>query len=87
MPSLGGKKNPKSSRTNPKENPAKGPAAATFRRFSRLGTIFTILVIVPKEPICQQTVHQNLSVLAEENQTKPVCTRRSKNACLMRSKT
>jgi hypothetical protein len=49
--------NPKSKRTIPKENPAKGPAAATFRRSSRLGTIFTILVIVPKEPICQQIAH------------------------------
>lgn len=53
-PSLGGKMNPKSKRTMPKANPANGPAAATLRRSSRLGTIFTILVIVPKEPICQQ---------------------------------
>lgn len=58
IPSEGGKKNPKSKRTRPKENPAKGPAIATFRRSSRFGTIFRILVIAPKEPIC----HQNSSL-------------------------
>lgn len=54
IPSLGGKINPKSKRTKPKPNPAKGPATATFRRSSRFGTIFKILVIAPKEPICHQ---------------------------------
>lgn len=57
-PSVGGKMNPKSKRTRPSENPAKGPAIATFRRSSRLDTIFTILVIAPNEPIC----HQNNSL-------------------------
>lgn len=50
--------NPKSKRTRPSENPAKGPAVATFRRSSRLDTIFIILVMAPKEPIC----HQNNSL-------------------------
>lgn len=54
MPSVGGKMKPSSKRMRPKENPAKGPAAATFKRSSRLGTIFRILVIAPKEPICPQ---------------------------------
>ena len=58
IPSVGGRRNPKSKRTRPNENPAKGPAVATFRRSSRLGTIFIILVIAPKEPIC----HQNNSL-------------------------
>jgi hypothetical protein len=46
--------NPKSKRTRPNENPANGPAVATFRRSSRFDTIFIILVIAPKEPICHQ---------------------------------
>lgn len=50
-PSLGGKMKPSSKRTNPKENPANGPAAASFSRSSRLRTILTILVIAPKDPI------------------------------------
>ena len=50
-PSLGGKMKPSSKRTNPKENPANGPAAASFSRSSRLQTILTILVIAPKDPI------------------------------------
>lgn len=45
---------PSSIRIRPRENPAKGPAAATFKRSSRFGTIFRILVIAPKEPICPQ---------------------------------
>jgi hypothetical protein len=58
IPSVGGRMNPKSKRTRPSENPAKGPAVATFRRSSRLDTIFIILVMAPKEPIC----HQNNSL-------------------------
>lgn len=58
IPSVGGRMNPKSKRTRPNENPAKGPAVATFRRSSRLDTIFIILVMAPKEPIC----HQNNSL-------------------------
>lgn len=50
-PSLGGKTKPSSRRTNPKENPANGPAAASFSRSSRFRTILTILVIAPKDPI------------------------------------
>lgn len=58
MPSVGGKMNPESKRIKPTENPANGPAAATFKRSSRFGTTFRILVIAPKEPIC----HHNSSL-------------------------
>lgn len=59
MPSLGGTNNPRRNRIKPREKPAKGPAAATFKRSSRLATIFLILVIAPKEPICHlKHVHQ-----------------------------
>lgn len=59
MPSLGGNINPTRNRIKPREKPAKGPAAATFKRSSRFSTMFLILVIAPKEPICHlKHVHQ-----------------------------
>lgn len=52
---------PSSKRTNPRENPANGPAAATFSRSSRLRTILTILVIAPKDPIYNKYNHFSLT--------------------------
>jgi hypothetical protein len=43
--------NPNSKRTNPRENPASGPAAASFNSSSRLRTMLIILVMAPKDPI------------------------------------
>ena len=54
-PSLGGKMKPNRNSTRPKPYPARGPAAATLRKSSRLGTILIILVMAPKEPICHQS--------------------------------
>lgn len=72
IPSAGGKMNPKSRRTRPNEKPAKGPAVATFRRSSRLGTIFKILVMAPKEPICHQNNSLDIQYAFDVNKTAPL---------------
>lgn len=59
----------------PKENPAKGPATENFKRSSRFGTIFRILVIEPKDPICQKKLvrffkHEYAQMTAKEYENK-----------------
>lgn len=72
-PSLGGKIKPSSKRTNPKENPANGPAAASFSRSSRLRTILTILVIAPKDPIYNKLNNARFIMKSERTELdKPI---------------
>lgn len=78
MPSVGGKMNPESKRIRPTENPAIGPAAATFKRSSRFGTIFTILVIAPKEPICHQNSSLDMSHMTANHISASNMSRRRK---------